>query len=97
MTVFLRSCPYCKKNTAKLMKNEKQCGHNGLDDPVFRYKAYVRCMNCHARGPLASGMVMHGVKYELPDWADDPWEINQAAIDNWNGDLKNLNHGMEKA
>ena len=95
MSQFIRACPFCKKYSAKLMINKTPCGHNGLDDVVYRYRAYVRCKACNARGPLASGRVMY-VNYDLPEWADDPWEINQNAVDVWNADLKNLNyHGGE--
>lgn len=83
MNTLIFSCPYCRSNKTKLMVSEKPCGHNGLDDVVFRHKAYMRCLSCNARGPLASGKVMF-VSYELPKWAEDPFEINQKAIDGWN-------------
>lgn len=36
--------------------------------------AYVRCMSCNARGPIASG--------------GDPSDVDSVAVDMWNGSLK---------
>ena len=80
---FFRHCPFCKSDNVKLMLSKRPCGTNGLNDIVYRYKAYVRCLNCNARGPLASGRVMY-VSYDLPSWARDPWVINEEAQNRWN-------------
>ncbi len=80
--IYMR-CPFCGSNKTKMMVKEVPIGLNGLDDRVFRHMAYVRCLKCNARGPLASGRVMH-VTYELPKWAKDPWEINGEAVALWN-------------
>lgn len=81
--IGLKRCPFCKESNLKIMTKKIPCGTNGLDDMVFRYRAYVRCTKCNARGPLASGRVMY-VNYELPKWAEDPWDINGRAVDGWN-------------
>ena len=90
VSIYLRRCPFCKSGNAKLMVNKYPCGTNGLDDVVYRHKAYVRCMKCNARGPLASGRVMF-VNYELPEWAEHTWNINQRAVDDWNKWMEGLN------
>ncbi len=79
----LRLCPFCRQDGGKLATNQTPIGVNGLDDRVFRYRAYVRCTKCHARGPIASGRVMY-VTYSLPDWADMPESIKARAVENWN-------------
>lgn len=84
MVYSLRICPFCNSQKVKLMVNRAPCGTNGLDDIVYRHRAYVRCMKCNARGPLVSGRVMF-VSYEPPEWCSDPWDINQEACDKWNG------------
>lgn len=80
--IGFRHCPFCGNDNVKLIISERPWS-NGLKDIVYMHKAYVRCLICNARGPLASGRVMY-VSYDLPSWARDPWTINEEAQNRWN-------------
>ena len=84
MSKIVGKCPFCESSNLKLVTSETLCGYNGLDEGVYRHKAYVRCMRCNARGPLASGRVMY-ISHELPEWAEDLLSINYRAIDLFGG------------
>ena len=77
-------CPFCGNNKTKLITNRTICGYNGLDDVVYRHRAYVRCMVCNARGPLQSGRLTTVERPFKAKWEEAPFDINQRAVDEWN-------------
>jgi hypothetical protein len=58
----MRECPFCKAGPARLRVVEKWSGHNTY---YARRVAYVRCLECNARGPTAKGLE-YDIRNERP-------------------------------
>ena len=94
--MIYQNCPFCGNNKAKLFTNRTVCGYNGLDMVVYRHRAYVRCLICNARGPLASGRVIQERHPFTADWEESPLEINQEAVNGWNDAVAWINRAKEQ-
>lgn len=66
----LNSCPHCESRGVAVVYQECNTEHG-----IFR-RAYVKCFDCSARGPLVSS-------YDKPES-----DLKELAADYWNGGLK---------
>ena len=88
MSEDLKPCPYCLSNCLKLVMNRNVCGTNGLDWIVERHRWYVRCNCCKSRGPVASGRVIPGHRFDdyrdLAEWQTTDERLKKRAAEAWN-------------
>ena len=66
----LNSCPHCESRGVAVVYQE------GRKEYGIPRRAYVKCFDCSARGPLVSS-------YDKPEN-----ELRELAADYWNGELK---------
>ena len=77
----MRSCPFCKANPTRLRIVDKWAADDGANK---RRVAYVRCLDCNARGPLARGLA-YDVRNERPSMGARQLLREHAAM-LWDGD-----------
>lgn len=63
---ILKPCPFCGGDSVKV-----QTKADDFHRERSRYRAYVRCLRCHARGPVASGVSAEDAAIA----AVDAWEF----------------------
>lgn len=77
----MRACPFCKASPTRLRVTEKWSGHNTY---YARRVAYVRCLDCNARGPVAKGLE-YDIRNERPSMGSKQL-LRERAIELWNGE-----------
>lgn len=75
----MRSCPFCRANATRLRIVDKWAAGDGANK---RRVAYVRCLECNARGPMARGLV-YDVRNERPSMGASQL-LREHAIMLWN-------------
>lgn len=81
----MRACPFCKSGPSRLRVVEKWSGRNTY---YARRVAYVRCLECNARGPVAKGLAYDirnerpsmGAKQLLRDRAIELWDAASPVV-----------------
>lgn len=66
-----KTCPFCGGDSLKITTKA-----DDFHREHSRYRAYVRCMKCHARGPVESG--------------DREQSASMAAVDAWDRRLPEM-------
>ena len=57
---LIGACPFCHKTKTKIVeKTDSGVPHYNGTTWTQRYKAYVTCNTCHARGPIVSKALPH--------------------------------------
>ena len=74
----MRACPFCKAGASRLRVTDKWAGV-GMNQ---RRVAYVRCLDCNARGPTAKGLI-YDVRNERPSMGATQL-LHEHAISLWN-------------
>ena len=72
-------CPFCRSNASRLRVVDKWSSDRGANK---RRIAYVRCLECNARGPIAKGLY-YDVRNERPSMGSRQL-IHEAAVVLWN-------------
>ena len=75
-----KPCPFCKANATRLRIVDKWAAGDGANK---RRVAYVRCLECNARGPTARGLA-YDVRNERPSMGARQL-LHEAAAVLWNG------------
>lgn len=76
----MRACPFCKASPTRLRVTEKWSDHNTY---YARRVAYVRCLDCNARGPVAKGLA-YDIRNERPSMGSKQL-LRERAIELWDG------------
>ena len=87
-TSNIAECPFCHKTKTKTVSKEDSTPHYNGKMWVKRYKVYVTCNACRARGPIVSVPLpyVHGNQQDI-DWNIVNAEKNRVeneAITKWN-------------
>jgi len=87
-TSNIAECPFCHKTKTKTVSKEDSTPHYNGKMWVKRYKVYVTCNACHARGPLVSVLLpcIHGNRQHI-DWDvvnAEKDRVENEAITKWN-------------
>ena len=87
-TSNIAECPFCHKTKTKTVSKEDGTPHYNGKMWVKRYKVYVTCNACRARGPIVSVPLpyVHGNRQDI-DWDVVNAEKNRVeneAITKWN-------------
>ena len=87
-TSNIAECPFCHKTKTKTVSKEDSTPHYNGKMWVKRYKVYVTCNACRARGPIVSVPLpyVHGNQQDI-DWNIVNAEKNRGeneAITKWN-------------
>ena len=76
----MRGCPFCKAGPARLRVIDKWGSGSGV---CRRRVAYVMCLGCYARGPIADGFE-YDVRNAYPTDAARE-KLHAKAIELWDG------------
>lgn len=75
----MRACPFCNANPTRLCVIDKWLGKG-----VYRNRvAYVRCLDCNARGPISRGL-MYDIRNDRPSMGAAQL-LREHAIELWDG------------
>lgn len=85
-TNALPACPFCGKTKVKCVTKNEPLSHYNGQIYVIKYRAYMTCNCCHARGPIASDDVPDTNNYhnqnKIPAFTHDDAEKIINAIKN---------------
>ena len=87
----MRECPFCGGNKLKIDGKRSRAGYTGLDDIVYVDRYSVRCLRCYARGGIATGRVLLGIRAvsNVPEWITTADSLKEAAVAAWNRRVTN--------